>query len=52
MVWDGETGQNGQTLVPHVEYGTHGLDERDVERVQVLGAHCVVEAHVASVIVQ
>lgn len=52
MVRDGEAGENGQTLVPHVEHGTHGLDEGHVERVQPLGAHGVVEGHVAAVVVQ
>lgn len=52
MVGDGEAGEDGQTLVPHVEHGAHGLHEGHVERVQVLRAHGVVEGQVAGVVVQ
>lgn len=36
VVGDGEAREDCQTLVPHVEHGTHGLGEGDVESVQVL----------------
>lgn len=52
MVGDGEAREDRQTLIPHVEHGTHRLHEGDVERVQVLGAHGVVERQVAGVVVQ
>ncbi len=52
MIRDGQTGEDRQTLIPHVEHWTHGLDEGDVKCVQVLRAHGVVESQVAGVVVQ
>lgn len=52
MVGDGQAGEDGQTLVPHIEHGADGLREGDVERVQVLRAHRIVEGHAAGVVVQ
>lgn len=36
VVGDGQPGEDGQTLVPHVEDGADRLCEGDVEGVQVL----------------
>lgn len=52
MVRDGQASEDRQTLIPHVEDRTHGLDEGDVKCVQVLGAHRIVEGQVAGVVVQ
>lgn len=52
VVWDGKASEDGQTLIPNVEHGAHGLDEGDVKCVQVLGAHGVIEGQVAGVVVQ
>lgn len=52
VVGDGQPGEDGQTLVPHVEDGADRLRKGDVEGVQVLRAHGVVERDVASVVVQ
>ena len=52
MVRDGQTRDDGQTLVPHGEGGAHGLRERRVEGVEVDGAQSVVEGDGAVVVVQ
>lgn len=52
MIGDRKASEDGQTLVPHIEHGADGLGEGHVERVQVLGPHCVVESHAAGVVVQ
>lgn len=52
MVWDGKTGYDGQTLVPHREGGAHRLRECDVEGVEVHGVQSVVERDGAIIIVQ
>lgn len=52
VVGDGQPGEDGQTLVPHVEDGADGLRKGDVEGVQVLRAHGVVEGDAARVVVQ
>lgn len=52
VVWDGQTGYNGQTFVPHGEGGAHGLRECDVEGVEVDGVQSIVESDGAVIIVQ
>lgn len=52
MIRDGQTSEDRQTLIPHVEHRTHRLDEGDVKRVQVLGADGIVEGQVSSIVVQ
>lgn len=52
MIGDREASEDRQTFVPHVEHRADRLGEGHVERVQVLGTHCIVESHAASVIVQ
>lgn len=52
MVRDGQPGEDGQTLVPHVEDGADRLRKRDMKSVQVLRAHGIIEGDIASVVVQ
>lgn len=52
VVGDGQPGEDGQTLVPHVEDGADRLCEGDVEGVQVLWTNGIVERDIAGVVVQ
>lgn len=52
VVWDRQPGEDGQTLVPHVEDGADGLRKGDMEGVQVLRANSIVKCDISSVVVQ
>lgn len=52
VVWNGKPRENSQALIPHVEDGTHGLNEGDVVGVEMVGSHGVVEGQVPRVVVQ
>lgn len=52
VIWDGQSREDRQTPVPHVENGANWLSKGDVERVQVLRADGIVERQRSRVIVQ
>lgn len=52
MIGDGQSAEDRQTPIPHVEHGAHGLSKGNVKRVQVLRADGVVERQRSGVVVQ
>lgn len=52
MIGDRKASEDRQTFVPNVEHRTDGLGEGHMERVQMLGTHCIVESYAAGVVVQ
>lgn len=52
VIWDGQSTEDGQASVPHVEHWADWLCEADVECVQVQGTNSVVERQRSQIVIQ
>lgn len=52
MVWDREACKDCKTFIPDVKYWANRLGEGDMEGVEVLRAHGIIESQRANIVVQ
>lgn len=52
VIWDGQSTEDCQTSVPHVEHWADWLSEADVECVQVQRTNSVVERQRSQIVIQ